>query len=167
MGRDRDKGRDRDQDADWEFTPPTDDDDESPYYGQDHNGYHDDAQIDDVGSANHGALMVGGGVAGDIATLGNGSREVEPVLIPGTGLSMGSPFIKRRERPLTMRLAMITIMVCLLVTGLFAVTPLRQLPRRVAATRSSSFPERLNFESAQLSLVYGRLATPSEGSGQV
>ena len=37
---------------------------------------------------------------------------------------MGRPFIKRRERPLTMRLAVVTIMVCLLVTGLFTVTPL-------------------------------------------
>ncbi len=49
---------------------------------------------------------------------------VAPVIIPGTGLSMGEPFIKRRERPLTMRLAMITLTVCILVTGLFAVTTL-------------------------------------------
>jgi LysM repeat protein len=124
MGRDRGKGRDRDQDADWEFTPSTDDDDESPFYGPDHDRYHDDALVDDIGSADLGALMVRGGVAGDIVTLGNGSKEVEPVLIPGTGVSMGRPFIKRRERPLTMRLAVVTIMVCLLVTGLFTVTPL-------------------------------------------
>src|SRR5215467_9331910 len=50
--------------------------------------------------------------------------QTGPVLIPGTGVSMGNPFIKRRERPLTMRLAMITLMACLLVTGLFTVTPL-------------------------------------------
>lgn len=49
---------------------------------------------------------------------------VAPVIIPGTGVSMGEPFIKRRERPLTMRLAMITLTVCILVTGLFAVTTL-------------------------------------------
>ncbi len=47
-----------------------------------------------------------------------------PVIIPGTGVSMGEPFIKRRERPLTMRLAMITLTVCILVTGLFAVSTL-------------------------------------------
>lgn len=47
-----------------------------------------------------------------------------PVVIPGTGISMGNPFIKRRERPLTIRLGMIALMCCILVTGLFAVTPL-------------------------------------------
>jgi murein DD-endopeptidase MepM/ murein hydrolase activator NlpD len=50
--------------------------------------------------------------------------EVAPFIIPGTGVSMGTPFIKRRERPLTLRLAILTLMVCILVTGLFAVTPL-------------------------------------------
>jgi len=51
-------------------------------------------------------------------------QEAAPVLIPGSGVSMGNPFIKRRERPLTMRLAIVTLMACLLVTGLFTVTPL-------------------------------------------
>ena len=124
MGRDPDRDRDLGQDGDWGFTPPTGDDDESPYYGLDHDHYHDDEQVDDASLADHGALMVRSGAAGDIAALGNGSRELEPVLIPGTGVSMGRPFIKRRERPLTMRLAVVTIMVCLLVTGLFTVTPL-------------------------------------------
>ncbi len=50
--------------------------------------------------------------------------EAGPVIIAGTGVSMGNPFIKRRERPLTLRLAVLTLMVCILVTGLFAVTPL-------------------------------------------
>src|SRR5258708_17821335 len=47
-----------------------------------------------------------------------------PVIIRGSGVSMGTPFIKRRERPLTLRIAVLTLMVCILVTGLFAVTPL-------------------------------------------
>jgi hypothetical protein len=47
-----------------------------------------------------------------------------PTIIPGSGVSMGSPFIRRRERPLTLRLAVVTLTVCILVTGLFAVTPL-------------------------------------------
>ncbi|MGH2518136.1 MAG: LysM peptidoglycan-binding domain-containing M23 family metallopeptidase, partial [Ktedonobacterales bacterium] len=47
-----------------------------------------------------------------------------PVVIPGSGVSYGTPFIKRRERPLTMRLAVIALMACILVTGLFTVTPL-------------------------------------------
>ena len=50
--------------------------------------------------------------------------ETGPVLIPGTGVSMGAPFIQRRERPLTMRIAILTLMTCITVTGLFAVTPL-------------------------------------------
>ncbi|MGZ3636286.1 MAG: LysM peptidoglycan-binding domain-containing M23 family metallopeptidase [Ktedonobacterales bacterium] len=48
----------------------------------------------------------------------------EPVLIRGSGVSMGDPFIRRRERPLTMRLAMLTLAACIVVSGLFAVTPL-------------------------------------------
>ncbi len=47
-----------------------------------------------------------------------------PTLIPGSGVSMGNPFIKRRERPLTMRLAVFTLMTCILITGLFSVTAL-------------------------------------------
>jgi LysM repeat protein len=58
-----------------------------------------------------------------VPALSNG-KDIKPVLIPGSGVSMGNPFIKRRERPLTMRLAIVTLMACLLVTGLFAVTPL-------------------------------------------
>ncbi|HEX6121824.1 MAG TPA: LysM domain-containing protein, partial [Ktedonobacterales bacterium] len=47
-----------------------------------------------------------------------------PVIVPGSGVSMGSPFIQRRTRPLAMRLTIICLMICILVTGLFAVTPL-------------------------------------------
>lgn len=58
-----------------------------------------------------------------LAPVGD-SDDLAPVIIPGTGMSMGNPFIRRRERPLTMRLAIITLMACITVTGLFAVTPL-------------------------------------------
>lgn len=51
------------------------------------------------------------------------SRQV-PVVIPGTGVSMGTPFIKRRERPMTMRLAVLMVVATLLVTGMMSVTPL-------------------------------------------
>jgi murein DD-endopeptidase MepM/ murein hydrolase activator NlpD len=51
------------------------------------------------------------------------SRHV-PVVIPGTGVSMGAPFIKRRERPLTMRLAVLVMVATLLVTGMISVTPI-------------------------------------------
>lgn len=47
-----------------------------------------------------------------------------PVVIPGTGVSMGSPFIKRRERPLTMRLAVLMVVATLLITGMMSVTPI-------------------------------------------
>ena len=47
-----------------------------------------------------------------------------PVLIPGTGISMGQIFLKRRERPLTMRIAVLTLLAVMIVTGLVSVTPL-------------------------------------------
>ncbi|MGZ3679097.1 MAG: LysM peptidoglycan-binding domain-containing M23 family metallopeptidase, partial [Ktedonobacterales bacterium] len=52
------------------------------------------------------------------------SETDETVVIQGDGVSMGNPFIRRRERPLTMRLAMLTLAACIVVSGLFAVTPL-------------------------------------------
>src|SRR6185437_16399207 len=47
-----------------------------------------------------------------------------PVIVRGSGVSMGKPFIKRRERPLTLRIAVLTLLVCILVTGIFAFSPL-------------------------------------------
>lgn len=51
-------------------------------------------------------------------------RKTAPVLIPGGGVSMGELFLKRRERPLTMRIAVITLLAVVIVTGLVSVTPL-------------------------------------------
>jgi LysM repeat protein len=51
-------------------------------------------------------------------------NQAAPMIIPGSGVSMGNPFIKRRERPLTLRLAILTLTAFLVVTGLFAVSPL-------------------------------------------
>ena len=51
-------------------------------------------------------------------------EQTEPVIIQGDGISMGTPIIRRRERPLTMRLVMLVLLACILVTGLFAATPL-------------------------------------------
>lgn len=50
--------------------------------------------------------------------------EVSPVIVPGDGVSMGAPFIQRRERPLTMRLTVLALMTAILATGIFAVTPM-------------------------------------------
>jgi LysM repeat protein len=47
-----------------------------------------------------------------------------PVLISGSGVSMGTPFIKRRQRPLSMRLAMVIILTCMLLTALISAVPL-------------------------------------------
>jgi murein DD-endopeptidase MepM/ murein hydrolase activator NlpD len=47
-----------------------------------------------------------------------------PVIVPGNGVYRGHPFIKRRERPLTLRIAVLTLMTCMLVTGIFAIAPL-------------------------------------------
>jgi LysM repeat protein len=51
-------------------------------------------------------------------------EPVRPVVIAGSGVPMGNPFIKRRERPLTMRLTIIAVVACIVATGLFAVMPL-------------------------------------------
>jgi murein DD-endopeptidase MepM/ murein hydrolase activator NlpD len=51
------------------------------------------------------------------------TREA-PVIVRGSGVVMGNPIIKRRERPLTLRIAVLTLMVCILVTGIFTISPL-------------------------------------------
>lgn len=47
-----------------------------------------------------------------------------PVIVPGNGAAIRPPFIKRRERPLTLRIAVLTLMTCILVTGIFTVSPM-------------------------------------------
>ena len=51
-------------------------------------------------------------------------RQPDPFIIPGTGVSMGEGFVPRRPRPLTMRVAALTLMAFIVVSGLFAATPL-------------------------------------------
>ncbi|MEO7003666.1 MAG: peptidoglycan DD-metalloendopeptidase family protein [Ktedonobacterales bacterium] len=46
------------------------------------------------------------------------------VFIPGTGVAKAHPFIKRRERPLTLRVALVTLIGAIVLTGVFAVSPL-------------------------------------------
>jgi murein DD-endopeptidase MepM/ murein hydrolase activator NlpD len=52
------------------------------------------------------------------------SKDTVPLLIPGSGASMGNPTFKRRERPLTMRLAIVMTLTCLLIAGLAGAVPL-------------------------------------------
>jgi murein DD-endopeptidase MepM/ murein hydrolase activator NlpD len=47
-----------------------------------------------------------------------------PVIIPGTGASMGRGFLPARERSMTMRLAVIGLTALVVLSGLFAVVPL-------------------------------------------
>ncbi|MBF6589751.1 MAG: peptidoglycan DD-metalloendopeptidase family protein [Ktedonobacterales bacterium] len=61
---------------------------------------------------------------GDGALVAATERPKAPTVIAGTGTSMGTPFIRRRQRPLTMRIAIFTLIASILVTGLFALTPL-------------------------------------------
>src|SRR5690349_24701108 len=56
----------------------------------------------------------------------NDSHEM--LIVPGNGVSMGAPFIQPRERALALRLCMLTLMACILVTGIFAATPLGSAP---------------------------------------
>lgn len=46
------------------------------------------------------------------------------LIVPGDGISMGTPFIRRRERPLSMRLAVLGLMIVILITGIFSAVPL-------------------------------------------
>ena len=60
----------------------------------------------------------------ELSPAAYGEPETGPTLIPGTGVSMGLPFIKRRARPLTMRLATLALVVAMIVTGLISTAPL-------------------------------------------
>jgi LysM repeat protein len=50
--------------------------------------------------------------------------ESGPLVIPGSGVPMGDPKLGRTHRSLTMRVAVLTLMGAMLMSGLFAVTPL-------------------------------------------
>ncbi len=67
------------------------------------------------------------------------------VLIPGNGVSMGQIFVKRRERPLTMRIAVLTLLAVMILTGLVSVTPLG----------ASAQPSVSSFEALSGAVVLG------------
>ncbi len=128
------RGRDGRRDS-----APRDFPDDERYDGYDeydgHDGYDAGAYTDgELREAPAGGYDARGDTAGRaLAPLGDtgerlpvaaGDGAIEPVIIAGTGVPMGDPFIKRRERPLTMRIAVAALMACILVTGLFTVTPL-------------------------------------------
>ncbi|HEX9035928.1 MAG TPA: LysM peptidoglycan-binding domain-containing M23 family metallopeptidase [Ktedonobacterales bacterium] len=93
--------------------------DDSAEYDAYDSGY-TDAYEDETGASR---AMVARGDEQSLAPVHDETGH-NPVVIPGTGVSMGMPFIKRRSRPLTMRLAILTVVATLLITGMMSVTPL-------------------------------------------
>ena len=61
---------------------------------------------------------------GGLAITSPTDTQDELLIVPGDGVSMGAPFIRRRERPLTLRLAMVGLILVTMATGIFAVTPM-------------------------------------------
>lgn len=106
---------------DDEYRDDLDDSAEYDAYDSAYMEAHDDEAYDDETGASRALAPISSDQG--LAPYDEQSRQV-PVVIPGTGVSMGTPFIKRRERPLTMRLAILTVVATLLVTGLMSVTPI-------------------------------------------
>jgi murein DD-endopeptidase MepM/ murein hydrolase activator NlpD len=88
--------------------------------------FDEDAAFDDADAAGYESQYGNALVAASSAGLPALPPEEDagPVIIPGSGVSMGTGFLPARERPLTMRLAVIALTGCLILTGLFAVAPL-------------------------------------------
>lgn len=101
-------------------------DDSAEFAAYDDSGVYDayDTGYDDYDAPRQGGRALVAADDSERLPAAYAARAVEPVIIRGSGVAMGMPFIKRRERPLTMRLAMLTLAACIVVTGLFAVTPL-------------------------------------------
>jgi murein DD-endopeptidase MepM/ murein hydrolase activator NlpD len=60
---------------------------------------------------------------GGISSCETASQST-PLLIPGSGISMGNAFMKRRPRPRSMRMAILTVTVCVVIVGLLTAVPL-------------------------------------------
>lgn len=116
-------------------------DDSAEYDAYDDDGYGDSAEYSTEYPARGLALR------DDDQALAvyDDAPKTGPVLIPGTGVSMGEIFIKRRERPLTMRIAVLTLLAVMIVTGLVSVTPLG----------ASAQPSVSSFEALSGAVVLG------------
>ncbi len=79
--------------------------------------------LDDHLDVAGGALV---GVSGKrvAITFPEDTAPTPTVIIPGVGAPSASPFVKRRPRSLTLRIAATTLIVVIAMTGLFTVTPL-------------------------------------------
>lgn len=123
MGRNRKDSSDSHRRGDW---------DESAHHeaangdSAEYDAYDDDGEYDDdyARSAEYSERGVAVRDSYEAPAVYEEQRKTAPVLIPGSSVSMGELFLKRRERPLTMRIAIITLLAVVIVTGLVSVTPL-------------------------------------------
>lgn len=81
------------------------------------NGWGDDVLTDDPIRA-----MVAHNDAWDVSDTSEAPSQT--LIVPGSGISMGEPFIQRRERPMALRISMLTLIACILITGIFSISPL-------------------------------------------
>lgn len=118
----RDSGRGREYDDGYdEYDDRRPLDDSAQYSAYD--SAYQSAYVEAYDETGESRAIASVGEARGLAPTDEASREVA-VVIPGTGVSMGEPFVKRRARPLTMRVAVLTMVATLVVTGLISVTPL-------------------------------------------
>ena len=82
--------------------------------------------LDQDSTAEQRAVLAADVLAGGLPTLVEDEEELPPptVFIPGTGVAKAHPFIRRRTRPLTLRVAVVALIVAITLTGVFAVSPL-------------------------------------------
>jgi len=75
------------------------------------------------GQSAHGGELVPVAAGANLPTPA--TREASaPLVIPGSGVAIANPFIKRRKRPLSLRIATFVLIGAVLLTSLFASIPL-------------------------------------------
>ncbi len=81
--------------------------------------------IDDpVDAGGNGGALVGLDDDQRALSFPDDTGATPTVIIPGTGIPRAHPFIKRRPRSLTLRIAAVCLIVAIALTGVFTVTPL-------------------------------------------
>lgn len=123
MGRNRKDGSDTHRQGDWDESGRhvAANGDSAEYDAYDDGAYDDDEYAQSAEYSERGLALR---ESYEAPAVYEEKRKTAPVLIPGGGVSMGELFLKRRERPLTMRIAVITLLAVVIVTGLVSVTPL-------------------------------------------
>lgn len=94
-----------------------------------------EARTDDLHSDSRLPVPVGDGMGANVVPYeGDEVQRKAPVIIAGSGVSMGAPFVARRRRPLLMRLSIVMLVLYIFATGLLSVTPLDALVRPTGAS---------------------------------